>query len=104
MLPRVRGRRVHCFFSILGEVSTSSARTSGTVICGSFFPQPPPLQREEPQGQQGQGGVVVPTHPTPGLVFVQPALPFRCLKTLLDGPVVPADLSKLLQGNLRRGV
>src|SRR5438552_1882303 len=71
---------------------TRSALTSGTVISGSFFPQPPLLQPEEPQSQKRQGGMVVPPHPAARLILVQPALPLGRLKTLLHRPVAPPHL------------
>ena|SRR5687768_14221062 len=45
--------------------------------------------------------MVVPTHPPPRLVLVQPTFPFGRLKTLLDRPVPPSHLSQLLQRDLR---
>src|SRR2546421_10584129 len=47
-------------------------RTSGNVRpSATFFPQPPGLQLQEPQGQQHQGHVVVPAQPATDLVGVQ---------------------------------
>ena len=60
------------------------SRTCGTVNAGFFFPQLPPLQGQEPQGQQRQRHVVMPTRPTPHLVMVQAHFPFAFLKHLLD--------------------
>src|SRR3954469_15855928 len=54
--------------------SVNSARTCGTVTGGFFFPQPPPLQLQEPPRQQRQRHVVLPAHPRPHLVVVQPHL------------------------------
>ena len=58
---------------------TSRARTSGTVISGSFFPQPLPLQHQERQRQQRQRRVVMPAYPAPRLILVQSTFPFARL-------------------------
>src|SRR5437868_14944741 len=58
-------------------------RTWGGVKAGVFFPQPTALQRQEPQGQQRQGHVMVPTNPAPYLVLRQADLAFAFLQHLL---------------------
>src|SRR5260370_2183778 len=61
----------------------NTCRSCATVNAGVFFSQPPPLQRQEPQGQQRQRHVVVPAHPTPHLVVRQADLPLGLLEHLL---------------------
>ena len=69
----------------LGSRSSSvkSCRTWGTVTAGVFSPQPLPLDLEEPQGQQRQGHVMMPAHPTADLVVPQAHLPLGLLQQLL---------------------
>src|SRR5713101_3561398 len=54
-----------------------------TVNAGVFFPQLPPLQRQEPQRQQRQRHVVVPADPTPHLVVAQPDFALAFLQDFL---------------------
>ena len=65
---------------------TSRARTSGTVICGSFFPQPCSLEHKERQRQHRERCMMVPTHPAAGLVFVEAAFSLGRLNVLFDRP------------------
>src|ERR1700756_3261593 len=58
------------------------SRVCATVRAGFFFPQPPPLQDQEPQRQQGERHVVVPALPTADLVMVQANLPLALLQQL----------------------
>ena len=65
-------------------------------------PRPLPLPGQEPQGQHGQRRVVVPAHPPPGLVLVQPALAAR-------GPSRPAQqhhalICRTKEGSPSRGL
>src|SRR5947209_17048312 len=69
--------------------SVKIARTCAPVIGGVFFPQPPPLQLQKPQGQQRQRHVVVPARPAAHLVVVQPHL-LAALPQQLLHPVPPA--------------
>src|SRR5579884_1687761 len=94
-------RSSHCRTS---SRCASSARTSGIVICGSFFPQSLPLQPQKPQGQHRQRGVMMPTAPAPRLILVQTAFSFACLEALLDRPVAATHLGQLLQRLPRRRV
>src|SRR5260370_17163850 len=70
----------------------NTCRSCATVNAGVFFSQPPPLQRQEPQGQQRQRHVVVPAHPTPHLVVRQADLPLGLPDPLLPpaAPGLPA--------------
>src|SRR5262249_4473836 len=88
---RLRSRRQfeQVRISAVSQIRTSSrwlstARTSGTVSGGSFFPQPLLLQRQEGECQHRQGGGMVPAHPTPGFVLVQAAIAFSALEVFFD--------------------
>src|SRR5262249_35110194 len=61
----------------------NTSRSCATVNAGLFFPQPPPLDRQEPQRQQRQRHVVVPAHPAAHLVLTQTPLPLALLQDLL---------------------
>src|SRR5208283_673185 len=55
-------------------------RTCGIVIAGVFFSNPASLQYQEPQGQERERHVMVPTHPTTHFVMPQSHLPFAFLE------------------------
>ena len=104
---RLRSRRQfdHCRISSLSHTRTSrrwcsKARTSGTVICASFFPQPLLLQHQERQRQHGQSRVVMPSHPAPCRILVQPASSLGRLNVFLDRPPRPSHGRQLLQHHL----
>src|ERR1043166_2062958 len=70
----------------------NSRRASGSVIPASlFFPQPPLLQGQEPQGQHHQRLVVVPAAPALDLVVAQPQLILATQEAVLDRPARVAD-------------
>src|SRR5262249_33218765 len=80
---------------------------------GSF---PPDLRRrparnhsptspsQTPQRHHRQRRVVVPAHPPPRLVLVQPTLAFAALNRLLDRPAPRADRCQRGERHLGRGV
>jgi len=59
------------------------SRTCGNVIIGTFF-LIQQFHRQEPQRQQTQRNVMMPTHPIPHLIIGQAALAFRMSKTFFD--------------------
>src|SRR5947209_12617412 len=67
----------------------NSVRSCGTVRAGIFFSQPAFLRLQEPQSQEREGHVVMPTHPRAHLVLPQSHLalagPIQFLR-----PVPPA--------------
>src|SRR5438270_12292942 len=69
----------------------NTCRTCGGASAGVFPPQPPPLQRHEPQRQQRQRHMVVPAHPAAYLVVRQPDLPLALLQDLLDPVPLAVD-------------
>src|SRR6266702_183502 len=79
-------------------------RSCGTVTAGFFPPQPVFLLDQEPQSQQRQGHVVVPAHPTPQFVMVQPYLAFACLQQFFDVMTPTVDAHHLFQGRRDRRV
>src|SRR5437763_12693906 len=82
--------------------SVNTARTCGTVTAGVFPPQPQPLPLQEPQRQQRQRHVVVPAHPTPHLVVLQPYFPVPFLQQLLDPVTRPMHPGHLRTPRLTR--
>src|ERR1043166_1174940 len=60
-----------------------TCRNCATVNAGVFFPQPTPLQRQEPQGHKRQRHVMMPAHPTPHFVVAQADLALAFLQHFL---------------------
>src|SRR5262245_5135805 len=71
------------------------SRSCGTVKAGIFSPQPAFLQFQEPQGQQRQGHVVMPAHPTAHLIMAQSHIPFAGRKQLLGSVPLAVDGQQL---------
>ena len=82
----------------------NSSRTWGTVIAGVFFPHTPSLQHQEPDRQQRQRDVMMPTHPTAGFVMIQPDFAVAELKQFFDPMPVIVGLDQLFDGDMRPGV
>src|SRR5437660_9618424 len=75
------------------STTCNSRRVSGNVIPASlFFPQPPLLQHQKPQGQHHQRLVMVPTTPALDLVVAQPQFVLATQEAVLDRPARVADL------------
>src|SRR2546425_3044120 len=66
-------------------------RTWGIVMAGVFFPNTAFLQRQEPQGQERQRHVMVPTQPTARFIVSKADLPFRFLEVFFDAMALTAD-------------
>src|SRR4051812_48380195 len=75
------------------------SRTCCTVSAGFFFPQPLPLQDQEPQCQQRQRHVVMPALPAAHLVVVQAYLTIALLEDLLDPVPLAVGKDHLRQGD-----
>ena len=60
------------------------SRTRGSVRAGVPFFPPSRFRAQEPRGDQGQGLVVMPTHPMAHLVVAQPRVALAPLEALLD--------------------
>src|SRR5688572_14558908 len=64
--------RSGCVCGSGAKMTCNSLRTSGSVMpVAVFSPQAALLQHQEPQGQHGQGHVVMPTTPATHLVVIQ---------------------------------
>ena len=74
------------------------------VIAGVFPPDSPSFQAQEPQRHQAQRHVVMPAHPTPDLIMIQPDLPLAGAEHLLDPVPLPLGSDHLGQGGLGAGV
>src|SRR5215210_3207538 len=72
-----------------GKTACSKIRTCGTVSAADFFPQPAALPDQKVMRQETQRRVVVPAHPPPHFVVVQPTLPFALLDPRLHTPAHP---------------
>src|SRR5271169_2741067 len=81
-----------------------SWRICATVNAGVFFPHPVLLPDDEPQGQQRERHVMVPTHPTAHLVVPQADFSLAGLEQLLDAVPAAMDHNDFLQGHLGRRV
>ena len=61
-----------------------------TVMAGVFPPHSPSFQAQEPQRQESQGHVVMPTDPTADLIMIEPGLAVTGLEHLFDAmPLTP---------------
>src|SRR5438132_10397459 len=68
-----------------------TCRTCWGVRAGVFFSQPASIQRQEPQGQQRQGHVVVPADPAAHLVVAQADLALAFLQNFLHAVALAVD-------------
>src|SRR5262245_56441464 len=75
--------------------SVKIARTCGPVTAGAFSPPAQPLGLQEPQGQQREGHMVVPTDPTAHLVVPQPDLLLALAQQLFHPMPRPVRLRHL---------
>src|SRR5512135_2740107 len=73
--------------------SVKIARLCATVTAGVFPPESPPLQDQEPQGQQRERDVMVPAHPAADLVMGQSRLP-RARSQKAVGPATSGSLKR----------
>ena len=72
-----------------GKTACSSTRTWGTVRAADFFPHLAPLPDQKVMRQERQRCMVVPSHPAPHLVVVQPTLALALLDPRLHTPAHP---------------
>ena len=77
-----------------------SSRIWGTVIAGVFFPHTLSLQHQEPDRQQGQRDVMMPTDPTADFVMIQSDFAVAELKQFFDPMPVIVSIDQLFDGNV----
>src|SRR6266849_7411578 len=77
-----------------------SWRICATVSAGGFFPHSVLLPNDEPQGQQRQRHVMVPTHPTAPLVVCQADFSLTGLEQFLDAVAAAMDHNDSFQRRL----
>jgi hypothetical protein len=79
-------------------------RVWDAVIAGVFPPDSPSFQAQEPQRHQAERHVVMPAHPAPDLVMIEPDLTLAGSQHLLDPVSLPPGPDHPGQRDLGVGV